>query len=341
MRQVILDQPQQITHTLKVNKDVKVRGNFDSIILCGVGGSGHPGDLLNALSLPRVPLYVHRDYGLPLNYLSHMGLKQPLVIASSYSGNTEETLTGYQTARDANLPLLVSTSGGTLRAWAKRDRAPLTLIDFPGLQPRHTLLASFAGITAALANSGLADDGMENNLKQTARALARKIPDLEKPAKEMAAGLKGQIPVFSSSGRLGFAAKNLKIQTNENAKAPAFWNTFPELNHNELVGFSRLLKEGKGPGRFHAVFLHSEDDHRRNTARMEITAGLYRKWGLKVSRFDTSGETQLEKILTAVMFGLWTTYYLALEYNLDPVPVEGVEDFKKLLKNTAGKSDVR
>ncbi|MFH1354498.1 MAG: bifunctional phosphoglucose/phosphomannose isomerase [bacterium] len=326
MHDVILNQPEQITHSLEINRDVKIGGHFDSIILCGMGGSGHPGDLLNALDLPKVPLYVHRNYDLPVDYLAHMGLKKPLVITSSYSGNTEESLTGYQAAKKAGIPILASASGGTLQKWAKRDNVPLCLIDFPGMQPRHTLFAAFTGIVTALANSRLAENSA-NNLKRTADMLTKTIPGLEAPARKLASKFKGKTPLFYSSDTLGFAAKNFKIQTNENAKTPAFWNTLPELNHNELASFSHPR------GKFHTLIIRDDNDHPRIKARMDVTAELYEKWGTGVTIFDAKGNTLLEKIFSSVIFGLWTSYYLALEYNIDPIPIDGVEDFKTRLKD--------
>ena len=334
MRDIILGQPEQITHSLGVNKDVSVSGDFDSIILCGMGGSGHPGDLLNALGVTTVPLYIHRNYDLPTGYLASMGLKTPLVVASSFSGNTEETLTAYQAAQQQKLPLLASASGGALQGWAKRDDVPFCLIDYAGMQPRHTLFAAFTGIATALKNSGAARD-LTASLQQVADLLTTITPDLAKPAQALAKKINGRTPVYVSGEPLGFAAKNFKIQTNENAKYPAFWNTFPELNHNEMIGFSNL-KGSHNPNLFIAVFLRTEDDHPRVQARLDVTADLYRQWGADVAEFTAPGTSILEKIFTTVTFGLWTTCYLALEQNIDPVPVEGVEEFKTRLKETAG-----
>ena len=324
MRNIILNQPEQITHSLDANKDVRIEGSFDEIILAGMGGSGHPGDLLNALHLPKVPLIVHRTYGLPQTYG-----KKPLVIVSSYSGNTEEALSVYKSARTEKFPILASTSGGTLADWCKRDGTPMALIDFPDMQPRHTLFAAFVGLATALKNSGLAKD-VSDDLRRTAKELKQAIPDLENQGKELANKLKGKTPIFTSSHLLAFAAQNLKIQTNENAKTPAFWNYFPELNHNELVGFT------KPQTKFHVIILRDKDDHPRTRARMDVTAELYEKWGVEVSTFEVKGQTLLEKMFYTVCFGLWTTYYLALAYDIDPIPVEGVEAFKAKLKEVAG-----
>jgi glucose/mannose-6-phosphate isomerase len=329
MRQVILQSPEQILHSMEVNKDVKATGNFDSIVLAGMGGSGHPGDLLNALDLSKVHLHVHRGYDIPKIH----GVK-PLFIASSYSGNTEESISAYEAAKKAGWSLMVNTAGGKLADMAKQDNAPLVTIDYPGMQPRHTLFASFTGLATALANSNLAED-ISADLKRVAQTLTAAIPTLEEPAKALAKKLKNKVPVFTSGHELAFAAKNFKIQANENAKTPAFWNEFPELNHNEMVGFSNPTPEYSG--KFHVVILRDEQDHPRTNARIAVTKDLYEKWGIEVSTVEIIGQTELEKLFTAVSFGLWTTYYLALEYGIDPVPVAGVEDFKKNLEIVAGK----
>jgi glucose/mannose-6-phosphate isomerase len=335
MRDVILSAPEQIPHSLAVNKDVRVEGTFDSIILAGMGGSGHPGDLINALGLSTVPLYVHRNYDLPLEYLAHIGLSKPLVIASSYSGNTEEALSAYEAAKGSGHPVLASASGGTLEELSQRDGTPLAKIDYPEMQPRHTLFAAFVGITTALKNSGLAED-ISDELAQVTAVLKNITPTLEDPAKKLAQKIGGRVPVFCSSDNLGFATKNFKIQTNENAKYPAFWSMLPELNHNELVGFSKLA-ETNNPNRFFVLMIRDPADHPRNRARMDVTTDLYRQWGVPVEEFVAEGQSLLEKLFTTVTFGLWTTYFLALEHNIDPVPVEGVENFKAKLKEGGGK----
>jgi glucose/mannose-6-phosphate isomerase len=326
MREAILTQADQIRRSLDVNRDARVEGTFDAIVLAGMGGSGHPGDLVNALHLATVPLSVHRDYDLP-----RIHAKQPLVIASTYSGNTEETLSAYQVAKKAGYQLMVNTSGGTLREWSERDGVPLITIDFPGMQPRHTLFASFVGIATALKNSGLAED-VTDDLRRVADVLDQVVPTQEAEAQQLAAALKGKTPVYTSSALLSFAAKNFKIQTNENVKTPAFWNEFPELNHNEMVGFTHPQ------AKFHVVMLRDTGDHPRTKARLEVTTELYRQWGIEVTHVDVKGETLLEKLFYAVSFGLWTTYYLAQAYGIDPVPVEGVENFKKRLVEVAGEA---
>lgn len=335
MREVILQSPEQITHSIDVNKSVTIDSDYDSIILAGMGGSGHPGDLLNALGITKLPLTVHRSYGLPKIYGS-----KPLLIASSYSGNTEESITAYQEAKSQGYGTAVNTAGGKLADFAKQDGAPLITIDYPGMQPRHTLFASFTGLATALGNSDLAENITEE-LKRTAASLTTSISTLEEPARALAKQLKNKVPIFTASNILAFAAKNFKIQTNENAKTPAFWNDFPELNHNEMVGFSHPTPGYVGQADpkevFHVVMLRDEQDHPRTKARMDVTKETYQSWGIEVTEFPVVGNSLVEKLFYAVSFGMWITYYLALEYNIDPIPVEGVENFKKKLEEIAGK----
>lgn len=335
MREVILHQAEQITHSMEVNKDVTIDGDFDSIVLAGMGGSGHPGDLLNALGLTTKPLFVHRNYDLPLQYLGGMGFTKTVCIASSYSGNTEEPLSAYQAAMDHHIPTLASASGGKLQAWAERDGVPFCKIDYPGLQPRHTLFAAFTGIYTALLNSGLVRD-ITDDLTRVANVMAKKSADLEKPAKQLAHAMKGSVVVFNSSDQLGFAAKNLKIQVNENAKTPAFWNTFPELNHNEMTGLINLRNFFGDQTTFHVTMLRSTFDHPRVKARMDVTSELYEKWGAKVSHITIPGESLLENLCYATTFGLWLTYHLAIAYDIDPEPVAAVEEFKTRLDELVG-----
>jgi len=329
LRDVILHQGDQIRHSLTVNKDISIQGEFDSIILAGMGGSGHPGDLLNALHLTSVPLTVHRSYSLP-----HIYGKKPLTVISSYSGNTEEALSAYEDVPSdeagAKKNVLVNTAGGTLLEFAKKDSVPYAFIDYPGMQPRHTLFASFTGLATALANSNLAKN-ISVELQKVADMLDTEASALEAPAKALADTLVGKTPVFYSSDAMGFAAKNMKIQTNENAKTAAFWNEFPELNHNEMVG----MTNPQAP--FHAVFLKTTTDHPHIAVRMNVTKEMYEKWGVSVTEVEIKGTSLLEQISYAVVFGLWTTYHLALNYNTDPIPVKGVEDFKNKLKELAGK----
>lgn len=327
MRNIILSQPQQITRSLEINKDVKVEappaGGFDGIILAGLGGSAQPGDLLAQLNLTTIPIIVHHSYDL-----SATPFKKPLVILSSHSGNTEETISAFQVAKEKGYPMLINTAGGQLATFAQQHTIPWSKIDFPTLQPRHTLLASFTSLVSALANSGLAKD-IRPGLTNLAQHLTTVIPTQEEAGAALAKKLTNKTPVYYASQALAFTAFNFKIQTNENVKTTAFWNYFPELNHNEMLGFTQPK------GSYHVVMLQDADDHPRIKARMAVTTELFKQWGTDVSCVEVKGTSILEKIFSTVCFGLWTTYHLAEAYGIDPVPVAQVEDFKKRLAQQA------
>ena len=307
------------------------------MILAGMGGSGHPGDLLNALGITTKPLYVHRNYDLPLQYLGNMGFTKTLFIASSYSGNTEEPLTGYELAREKNIPILASAAGGQLEEQAHRDNVPFCTLDYPDMQPRHTLFAAFTGIYTALRNSNLVKN-IDEDLQRVAEVIHRRTPELERPAQELAQKIKGKVPVFSSGDSLGFATKNFKIQVNENAKYPAFWSTFPELNHNEMTGFGNAKLACGEQTAFHVLLIHDENENDHIKSRIATTGSLYKKWGVEVSEFTAEGDSLLEKLFQVITFGLWTSYFLALEYDVDPIPVPAVEEFKAEHARNVGKT---
>lgn len=319
MRDIILSQPSQITRSLEINKNIKAESACDGIILAGLGGSAQPGDLLTALNLTTVPVIVHKSYDLPAT-----PFKKPLVILSSHSGNTEETISAFHAAKQKGFGMLINTAGGQLATFAQEQNIPWSKIDFPTMQPRHTLLASFTSIITALINSGLATD-IRAELQALAQHLEAVIPTQEAAGHALAKKLANKTPVYYASQKLAFTAFNFKIQTNENVKTTAFWNYFPELNHNEMLGYTQPK------GSYHVVLLQDADDHPRIKARIEVTAELLQQWGTKVSTIEVKGTSLFEKIFTTVCFGLWTTSFLAETYGVDPVPVAGVEDFKKRL----------
>lgn len=327
MRAVIHAQPEQILTSLEVNKHIQLEAEkIDSMFLVGMGGSALPGDLLNALSVTKVPLNVRRSYGLP-----QFTSKSSMLIASSYSGTTEETLSAYEEARIKGIPIFGSASGNTLEEWCLRDNVPFSKIDFPGMQPRHTFLAAFSGIARVLESSNLIS-GVVNDLRRIAQVIKDRLGEYEKIGQEVAKRITQKTPVFYASQKLAFAALNMKIQTNENAKTPAFWNFFPELNHNEMIGFT------KPQAKFHIVILKDKGDDPRIQMRMDITKEIYAKQGIETSVINVEGETLLEKIILQVVIGLWMSHYLAAIYEVDPIPVEAVEEFKQELKSRSRKA---
>jgi len=320
MRQVIIDSPKQFVEALEFAKGIEVGGEFKNIVICGVGGSALPANLLITYLNQElaIPIYVHRSYGLPAQ-----ADKNSLVISISYSGNTEEAVSSLEEAIKRNLKAAAITTGGRLKELAVANNLPLVLVPATGIQPRCATGYLFTSLVKILSNSGVIPDKSQEFLEL---ANALKPLELETQSKDLAKKLMGKIPLIYASDKFKALARIWKIKFNENSKVHAFWNYFPELNHNEMVGYTNLQ------GKFHVIILGDKDDHPRILKRMEITSGLMKSKGAEVTTIDIPQGKLLFKIFSTLILGDWVSYYLALEYVVDPTPVVMVEDLKKQLK---------
>ncbi len=320
MRQVILDSPNQFREALEFARDIKIKGKFKNIIICGIGGSALPANLIITYLSQElaIPVYVHRSYGLPAQAGS-----DSLIICISYSGNTEEAISAYEEAKKRKLKVAVISVGEKLGKLAQENGTPWAKIPAVGIQPRSGTGYVFTSLVKILSNSGIIEDKSQEILKL---ASALKPVKLETQGKELAKKLVGKIPLVYASDKFKALARIWKIKFNENSKVLAFWNYFPELNHNELIGYTNLQ------GKFHVIILSDKDDHPRILKRMEITSGLMKSKGAEVTTIDIPQGNLLFKIFSTLILGDWVSYYLALEYNVDPTPVVMVEDLKMRLK---------
>jgi len=319
MKQVILQSPKQFKIGLERAKGVKIEGKFDNIIVGGMGGSALPANILTTYlpDLP-IPVYSHRSYGLP-----PQANKRSLIFCISFSGNTEETLSAYREAVDKSFKVVAITTGGRLEKLAKEKDLPLVIVPNDCLQPRFGIGYQSSALLAVLSNSGV----IENQTKALLDLSKILNPEkLEKQGKKLAEKLIDKIPVVYASDRHKSIARIWKIKLNENSKIMAFFNYFPELNHNEMVGLTNLK------GKFHFIILRDNSDHSGNLKRMRLFADLAKEKGAGVDFIDIEGRSVLEKMFNALLVGDWTSYYLALAYNQDPVPVKIVEEFKGRLK---------
>ncbi len=299
------------------------------VVFAGLGGSAVGGDLARlAAGKARLPVLVSRDYTLP----PFVG-PESLVVLVSYSGNTEETLSAYAEAGERGAARLAVTSGGRLAELAVEDGVPLVRVP-GGLPPRSALGYLFLPVLVLLQRLGVFPGG--GGLEEIPEVLASLREELGpgkeaklNPAKELAARLYGKIPVvFGASGTTEPAALRWKTQFNENAKCPAYWNVFPELNHNEVVGFEapeELLRA------LYLVFLRDEADHPRVKARQELTERLLAPRVGGSSRFQGRGRTLLGRVLGLIYLGDFASVYLAFLYGVNPKPVAVIDYLKQEL----------
>lgn len=306
------------------------------IILCGMGGSAIGGDLARSLladTLP-APLTVCREYRLPA-----FAGPDTLVIASSYSGNTEETLAAFEQARSRGCRLFGLTTGGRLQTILEQEQIPYVLLP-GGLQPRAALGYSFAPLMMFLHRIGLspfapsAFAALADFLQRRAADYDLAVPSDGNPAKHLALRLYGRIPIIYSGPSLTDAvAVRIKGQINENGKMPAYTGQFPECNHNELVGWKIIAAFRQF---LRVLILHDAEDHPRVTARMEIVKGLIEKQDVEVIDIDSAGADRLQRMFSLIQLGDFVSFYLAVLNNVDPTPVEAIESLKQELARLPG-----
>lgn len=319
MSAAILNFSKQLDYRPTVENAKKLK-KYDSYILLGMGGSHLPADLA-LLWKPELSLRVHSDYGLPAGSAAE---KRPLIIACSYSGNTEEVIDGLKLAMKRKLPAAVIAVGGALIAYAQKNQLPYVQIPNTGIQPRSALGFSFRALLAIL------DD--EGGLRECAK-LAKKIrpADFELIGKTLAKKLNGFVPVIYASRRNFTIAWNWKIKLNETGKIPAFYNLLPEMNHNEMNGFDIVPATRALSERFYFIILKDKTDHPRIQKRMDILEKLYSERRLPVFVETLAGQSPLEKVFSSLLLADWVSVYTAENYGLDSEQVPMVEEFKKMM----------
>ncbi len=303
------------------------------VLVLGMGGSAIGADLLQGILRDRLPkpVAVNRAYTIP----DWVG-RETLVLACSYSGNTEETLSAAVAAAEKGARIAAMGSGGKLADWSKRNGIPFLPVP-AGLPPRSAvgyfifgplgLLARLDWIEAESVPVGRACAALERFIQEK---LAGAAPAASNPARKLAARLKGRLPVLygASDGWEGVTYR-WRTQLEENAKTLAFHHLFPEATHNEISGWvqPRLLIKKTA-----ALFLMDETIHPRTRRRMEFTQRIVRREGARVEVIRVSGASFLERLLKLIALGDFTSIYLGLLYRIDPAPVARVEALKKYLR---------
>jgi glucose/mannose-6-phosphate isomerase len=302
----------------------------NNVIVTGMGGSAIGGDLAAAVveAHTSLPIHVLRDYGLPAYANRHS-----LVIASSYSGKTEETLSSFRAARERGCALVAVTTGGDLAGLAAEWGVPLVTFEYDS-QPRAALghsLMSMLGVLRARGLAGDVDADLEEALPILAAQDARLAPTSPKAgnlAKKLAGDLAGRVPIVVGAGPLAPVARRWKTQFNENAKAWAYFEPLPEMDHNALSG---IEFPAGAPDWLRLVFLESGGMHARNQLRVTFTQQILEKHGATCHRVSVPGESPLAQILAAIQIGDYVSCYLAFLYGTDPTEIGAIVSLKERL----------
>ena len=305
---------------------------FKQVMIAGMGGSAIGADLLAsyAASLAPIPVSVHRDYGLPLFARG----AETLVVCSSHSGNTEETLDAFEAARKADCRIIVVSTGGELAKRAKENDIPVWTFDHAG-QPRAAVGFSFGLLLAMFQRLGFIPDQKEAvedavaAMKRSQLHLKADVPAAQNPAKRYAGQLMGRWVTIMGSGLLSVVARRWKGQLNEVAKAGANFEFLPEANHNTLAG--TINPQETLNAHTMTMFLNSDFDHPRNKVRSDLTRKAFMLEGLNTDFINARGKTPLAHMWSLILFGDYMAYYLAMGYGVDPTPIQALVDFKQAM----------
>jgi glucose/mannose-6-phosphate isomerase len=302
-----------------------------SIVVVGLGGSAIGGDIVRSVLGPslRVPFLVIRDYALP-------GFVNPssIVLACSYSGDTEETLSSYREARGRGAFLVAIASGGQLVRMAGEDGVPVVPLPC-GMPPRAALGYSAIALFGCLTALGVAPDMREALLEagELIHLLAKRYgannPSEVNAAKSMAAALEGRVvAVYGGVGLLEPAAVRWRGQIEENAKNLALHHVLPEMNHNEILGWNCPEESVR---RLAAVFLRDRGDSSQMQRRFDLTREIVRRRTDSVHEVWTEGESRLARLFSVIYMGDFVSLYLALLNGMDPVRIEAIDFLKREL----------
>jgi glucose/mannose-6-phosphate isomerase len=318
-------------YQLGLRLDLPKMEPVSTIVVAGMGGSAIGADLLAAYATDRlsVPLIVHRDYGLP----AFAAGKDTLVIVSSHSGNTEEALSAFRAARERGCQVVVITTGGSLAEDAGQAGIPVMRFDHVG-QPRAAVGFSFGLLLALLTRLGLIADasGEVEESRAVMSALQTRIeaevPLMQNPAKRQAGQFVGRHVMIFAGSLLAPVARRWKTQFNEVAKAFAVYEPLPEANHNTLAG---IYNPAEQVGHTYGMFLAASQEHPRNQLRLQRTRELFMLEGIATDSFNAKGDSRMAQLWSALLFGDYVAYYLAILYDIDPTAIPPIAALKEAM----------
>ncbi len=327
----IKDLPKQVRDAWTIARAAQLppaHGDVRNITVAGMGGSAIGGDLAAALLADelKVPMSVHRDYGLP----AYVG-RDSLVIASSYSGNTEESLSSFEEAQRRGARVLVLTTGGKIAELARAAKYPVITFSYSA-QPRASLGYSLALVLGALSRLGFVRD-LSGDIDAALADLAKLEERVHEgartnDAKKLAIELYGRIIFAYGGGVMGVMARRVKGQWNENAKNWGAFDVLPELNHNAVVGFPHpdVARDA-----LTVLLLRSDRDNPRHKLRFDVTRELLDRASVPHKTLQFGGSSMLSEVLQLTLFTDYVSFYVALLNGADPTPVRSIDYLKDRL----------
>ena len=335
-----VDAPKHYAKAAKQAKTVSISyPKPQTIIVAGMGGSAIGGELLKDWARDKiaVPIEVCREYSLPA-YAN----KNTLVFVISYSGETEESLSVFLDAIKRKCMTVCISSGGVLHEFSEKLNVPHLCVP-SGMAPRATLPYLFAPLPILLEKIGLVSD-VTSEISETIKIL-RHVSDSSSPeksfnnnfSKKLASNICGTVPVIYGFGIYRAVALRLKTQFNENSKVPAKWEFFPELNHNEIVGWEAVKELAKC---FSVILIRDDDEPEAMRQRIQATKELICKESVKVFEIQSFGKSRLAKMSSVICIGDFASVYLAIMRGIDPTPVKTIDLLKEKMKRSGVKEKI-
>ncbi len=328
MKKLIEGFPAQLEEALGIAAQAQLpaaKQPIHNVLICGMGGSGIGANLIQTFLYDEltVPVAVNKSYDIPAFVSANT-----LVIACSYSGGTEETIAGVEQAFAKGAQVVGVTSGGKLGELLKQHGASYIAIPSRDQSPRAGVGYAVTQLLKIFGHFGLAKGDHAADIAASRKQLADEQAQIQADAQALAAKLKGKFPIFYGDARLEPVLVRNQQQIAENSKQLSHQNVFPEMNHNELVGWrfpEWLWKDTV------TVLLHTDYDNSRSRIRMQICEDIFRKAGTKLEILPARGGNFIQQCLYLIHLLDWVSYYLAEENDVDPFPVDVITFLKNEL----------
>ena len=325
--------PNNLKDAIALGNKLELKNDYShikNVVIAGMGGSAIGGDIVSVLENKNIkmPYLVCRDYSIPEWVNSNS-----LVICSSYSGNTEETISAFRKSIDKGASICGITTGGTLLNLLKENKKDFIKIP-SGLQPRAAVAFSFIPIIKLIEKVGLIQSELDFWIKNSIVNLEKKRiiygnEGNENPVYKLAQNIYKKIPIiYSDVSSMRINAVRLKGQINENGKMLAYNNDLPELNHNEIVGWQNNIEIFKY---LCVLWLEDESDNDRTKIRKDITGKILKEVNVPQYSIQIVGESFYDRFLHMLHYGDWLSFWCAILHETDPSPVEKIVRLKNEL----------
>lgn len=325
MKELIANFTQHITEAIKIGGEAKLKPSekkINNVLICGLGGSGIGGTIISQIVADdaNVSITINKDYKIPA-FVN----QNTLVIASSYSGNTEETLEMLEQSEKQGAEINCITSGGKLLEIAK-EKGYNHIVIPEGYPPRAAFGLGLPQIFFLLKYYQIISGDYFNQFAEAVELMDKEEESIINEAKQVAKKLANKIPVIYADAWTEGVAVRFRQQINENAKMLCWHHVIPEMNHNELVGWTQKNEN------LAVVIFRNEDDYYRTQKRMEINKGIISKYTSTIVEIHSKGKSRLERALYLIHLGDWVSYFLAEKKGIDAVEVDVITHLKSELE---------